>query len=263
MKKHILLLIFSFALFFNQGFSQAQVDTAVDVSVKTLDSHTYRLFDLLDEGKIVVINFFSTSCGPCQTFAHDFQVAYENFGMNQGDVFFLGINYNGTNSQVAQFAETYGLNLPLSSGLEGGGNAAFEAFEVVSYPTVIVITPDYHLAENYIWEPTAENITNAVVNAGGTLVGLATKPGYKLNTVTVSPNPAKDVANISFALNNLQTLHLQISDLTGRVLIDETVKGIRGENRLKIDTKSLSGGTYIVMITTESSDLFATKMVVR
>jgi len=263
MKKRILLLIFSFTLFFSQGFSQAQVTTAVDVSVKTLDSHTYRLYDLLDEGKIVVINFFSTSCGPCQTFAHDFQVAYENFGMNQGEVFFLGNNYNGTNYQVAQFAETYGLNLPLSSGLEGGGNEAFEAFEVVSYPTVIVITPDYQLAENYIWEPTSENITNAVVNAGGTLVGLETNSAYKSNSVIVAPNPVKEAASISFVLKNQQSLRLKIADLAGRVLIDEGVNGTQGENRLKVDTKNLSSGTYIVMITSESNELFTSKMVVK
>jgi len=263
MKKRILLLILSLGLFISQGFSQAQVDTAVDVSVKTLDSHTYRLYDILDEGKIVVINFFSTSCGPCQTFAHDFQLAYENFGMNQGDVFFLGINYNGTNYQVSQFADIYGLNLPLSSGLEGGGNEAFEAFEVVSYPTVIVITPDYQLAANRVWEPTSENITNAVVNAGGTLVGLATHSAYKSNPVIVVPNPVQDEAGISFALNIPQTLHLRISDLAGRVLIKETVNGIQGENRLNIDTKNLSSGTYIVMITSESNELFTSKMVVR
>ncbi|MBZ0242448.1 MAG: T9SS type A sorting domain-containing protein, partial [Bacteroidales bacterium] len=167
------------------------------------------------------------------------------------------------NSQVAQFADIYGLSLPLSSGLEGGGNAAFEAFEVVSYPTVIVITPDYLLVENYIWEPTSENITHAVVNAGGTLVGLITNPDYTSNAVIVAPNPVQAEASISFSLNKLQLLHMRITDLTGRVLIDEKVNGIQGENRLKIDAKNLSGGTYIVMITTESNDLYATKMVVR
>jgi len=263
MKKRLLLLIFSITLFINQGFSQAQVATAVDVSLKTLDSQIINLYDLLDDEKIVVINFFSTSCGPCQTFAHDFQVAYENFGMNQADVVFLGVNYNGNNYQVAQFADIYGLNLPLSSGLEGGGNEAFESFEVVSYPTVIVITPDYQLVENYIWEPTTENISNAVVNAGGTLVGLTANPDYKTNTVIIAPNPVVDVASISFALKNPQTIQLQISDLTGRILVDKTVIGNQGENELKIDTDNLADGTYIVSLVTESNDLFTTKMVVR
>jgi thiol-disulfide isomerase/thioredoxin len=263
MKKRVLLLIFSLALFLNQSFSQAQVDTAVDVSLKTLDSQIINLYDLLNDDKIVVINFFSTSCGPCQTFAHDFQVAYENFGMNQSNVIFLGVNYNGNNYQVSQFADIYGLNLPLSSGLEGGGNEAFEAFEVVSYPTIIIITPDFQLAENYIWEPTAENISNAVVNAGGTLVGLTSRSDYKMNSLTVAPNPVAAVTSLSFALSNPQPLVMQIADLTGRVLINKTVNGVQGENVLQIDTKSLTNGMYIVSLLSETNELFTSKMMVR
>lgn len=263
MKKHLLILLFFTALLFNRGFSQAQVDIAPDVSVKTLDSHTYRFYDILDEGKIMVINFFSTSCGPCQTYAPDFQIAYENFGQNQGDVFFLGNNYNGTNSQVAQFADIYGLTMPLTSGLEGGGNASFEAFGVISYPTVVVITPDYLLVEKYVWEPTAENITEAVVNAGGTLVGLTARSDYASNSVVISPNPVRDIAFVSFELDNSQTVDLQIADLTGRVLIKKTIRGNQGENRLEIDAENLADGTYLVTLVTGSKDLFTTKMVIR
>jgi len=263
MKKHLLILIFFAVLLFNLGFSQAYVDVAPDVSVKTLDSHTYRLYDILDEGKIVVINFFSTSCGPCQTYAHDFQIAFENFGENQGDVFFLGNNYNGTNYQVAQFADIYGLNMPLTSGLEGGGNASFEAFEVVSYPTVVVITPDYLLVEKHVWEPNAENITEAVSNAGGTLVGLTTRSDYVSNSVTISPNPVGDIAYASFELDNSQTVDLQVADLMGRVLIKKTIRGNQGGNRLKIDTENLADGTYLVTLVTGSKDLFTTKMVIK
>ncbi|MDA3944342.1 MAG: redoxin domain-containing protein [Bacteroidetes bacterium] len=262
MKKFILSFILFIAVFSNQIFAQAQVDVAVDVSVKTVDSQIIELFSLLDADKIVVINFFSTSCGPCQTFANDFQVAYENFGMNQSNVFFLGVNYNGNNYQVEQFASIYGLTLPLASGLEGMGNEAFEAFEVVSYPTVIVITPDYQVVENYIWEPTATNITEAVLNAGGVLVGLSALENESENDLMVLPNPVQQQASFRFSLDSQQHLQLLVSDLAGRTILSKAVNGVQGENHVEISAENLIDGMYIVTLMTDSQALFKTKMLV-
>ncbi len=59
MKKNILLFLFVLAIF--QGNSQTTLDTAVNFSVKDIAGNTIELFDILDEGKIVMIDFFSTA----------------------------------------------------------------------------------------------------------------------------------------------------------------------------------------------------------
>jgi thiol-disulfide isomerase/thioredoxin len=209
MLRYFFFTILILGLFGQSLKSQVQLEEAFDFTVKTLDSEIIELFPILDEGKIVVINFFSTSCGPCQTYAHDFQEAYENFGENQGNVYFHGINYNGNNYQVAQFADIYQLFLPLTSGLEGGGNAAFELYETVSYPTVFIITPDRQIVNNYVWEPSVENITDAVVAAGGILVG--SPELASMNTsMDVYPNPATDYINIVFDVDQSEHLLLKL-----------------------------------------------------
>ena len=43
------------------GTAQTTLDTAVNFSVKDTYGNTLDLFDILDEGKIVVIDFFSTA----------------------------------------------------------------------------------------------------------------------------------------------------------------------------------------------------------
>lgn len=43
------------------GISQTTLDTAQNFSVKDTYGNTIKLFDILDEGKIVVIDFFSTA----------------------------------------------------------------------------------------------------------------------------------------------------------------------------------------------------------
>jgi len=59
MKKNILILLFAFAIF--QGNTQTTLDTAVNFSVKDIEGNTIKLFDILDEGKTVMIDFFSTA----------------------------------------------------------------------------------------------------------------------------------------------------------------------------------------------------------
>ena len=59
MKKNLLFILFVFAIF--QGNAQTTLDTAVNFSVKDVNGVTHKLFDILDEGKIVMIDFYSTA----------------------------------------------------------------------------------------------------------------------------------------------------------------------------------------------------------
>ena len=56
MKKFTYLLSFLFTISIAVG--QVPIDTAVNFSVKDIDGTTIDLFSILDEGKLVVIDFF-------------------------------------------------------------------------------------------------------------------------------------------------------------------------------------------------------------
>ncbi|NPD46403.1 MULTISPECIES: hypothetical protein [unclassified Lentimicrobium] len=59
------LLRFAFvmlaALTMNTSFAQTPLTEAVDFTATDTEGHTWNLFDLLDEGKYVVIDFFFTT----------------------------------------------------------------------------------------------------------------------------------------------------------------------------------------------------------
>lgn len=261
MIKYFSLFLFVSLLISSSLKSQVQIDEAIDFSVKTLDSEIFDLYPKLDEGKIVVINFFSTSCGPCQTYAHDFQDAYENFGENEGNVYFHGINYNGTNYQVAQFADIYQLFMPLTSGLEGSGNAAFELYETVSYPTVFIITPDRQIVENYIWEPSTENITNALIEAGGVLVGNA--ENEETIQALVFPNPTTNYAKLAFSIKKSTHAKWKVYNSLGLVVEENEVAAEAGENIIELATSNYTSGTYFVVIEADGKVFSKTAFIVQ
>jgi len=250
--KYILLLIITYvSLLPNEKlFSQTTLDTAVNFHVKTIDGDPIFLFDLLDtENKIVVIDFFSTSCGPCQLYAPEFQASYEDFGENNGNVYFMSINWGSNNEAVRVFDSTYNLTFPSVSGTQGGGNGVFTDYNILSYPTVIVIVPEEHIIVNQeIVPPVHDSINNAVIAAGGIWVGLKEKSSAK-QEIKIFPNPVREKAYIKLHLQNKSQVSLSIFDLLGRAnssLLQKTYSA--GDVSIPIDLNYLKDGIYFVNI---------------
>jgi thiol-disulfide isomerase/thioredoxin len=261
--KNILYTIIFTALFSFSLKAQTPLTTAVDFNIKILDGTVIELFPLLAQNKLVVLDFFSTSCGPCQTFAYDFQLAYEAFGFNEGNVVFLGINFNGTNEDVRYFDSLFNITVPTASGLDGGGNKVFNAYLVAAYPTVIVIKPDHSISSQYVWEPTVANITEAVINAGGLFVGQNENESTETKA-SLYPNPSFKETTLDFELENPAVVKVTIKDMGGRLIsvpFPETFLN-KGFYQKKINDGSLLSGIYLVELSVDKRATFK-KMVVQ
>ncbi len=164
MRTAILSLLLIFALSVK---AQVAIDTAPDFTVKDVHGGQHHLYGYLDAGNYVVIDFFTTNCGPCQTYASEVSASYEYFGCNGSNVVYMGINWGSDNTGVILFDSLWGAHYPAVSGLQGGGNNVVESFQVQSYPTVILIAPDRSIVNNYIWPPLRDTINANVLEAGG------------------------------------------------------------------------------------------------
>ena len=118
----------------------AQVGTpAPNFTVTDTHGETHTLYEYLDSGKIIVLDFFFTTCLPCQFYSPQVNLAYEKYGCNTQDVVFIAIDYNDTNAEVLIYDDSFNIQYPSISGLEGGGNQVVQDYGVSGFPTFYVI----------------------------------------------------------------------------------------------------------------------------
>ena len=147
MKK--LLLIIAVAI----GISvqaQCPITQAIDFTATDCHGEEIHLFDILDGGQYVLIDFFFTTCGPCQSVTPSIVEAYHALGCNDYEVFFMEISPTDDNSQCQTWCESFGVEYP-TIGTSGGGGAICNNYQIPAYPTVILIAPDRSIVVNEIW----------------------------------------------------------------------------------------------------------------
>ena len=79
-------------------------------AVETLDRVTIKLSDL--RGRITLLNFWGTWCGPCRREMPEFQKAYEEWKARGFEI--LAIAYNDTEAAMEDFRADFGLSFPLA-----------------------------------------------------------------------------------------------------------------------------------------------------
>lgn len=121
------------------------------------DTHgdTHTLYQYLDSGKVVVLDFFYTTCIPCQYYSPQVNLAYEKYGCNTANVIFMSIDYNDTNAEVLAYDQEYNIKFPSVSGLNGGGNAVVNLYDIEGFPTFYLIDSSKTIIE-HITPPTLQ-----------------------------------------------------------------------------------------------------------
>ncbi|PLX05747.1 MAG: hypothetical protein C0596_18810 [Marinilabiliales bacterium] len=137
MKK--LLVLFLFIVLYISSFSQPT--TAVDFTVTDTEGITYNLFEILDQGKYVYIDFWFSTCPSCQAAVPDVNAIYTGFGCNEFELVVLGIGSEDTDDIAEQFREDFGCEYPLVTN-DGGSYGVISYYGVEYYPEFILIKPD-------------------------------------------------------------------------------------------------------------------------
>lgn len=69
-----------------------------------------------------------------------------------------------------------------------------------------------------------------------------------LNNVNVYPNPTSNMLNVAYNLNESSDIRLYVTDMQGRVVLDEEFDAQQGANSYQLDTNGMADGTYILTL---------------
>lgn len=105
---------------------------AADFSLPTLDGGAQNLRDY--RGRVVVLNFWASWCGPCRAEMPDLQVAYEE--LRDRGLVVVGINQGEAQERAQSFVREFSLTFPI---LLDQGQDIGRQYGVRAYPTTFII----------------------------------------------------------------------------------------------------------------------------
>ena len=124
----IRILIILFSILFSFGYSESELtqdrieaikrllneskNYAPDFNLKNQTDSLYVLSEL--RGKVVLINFWATWCGPCRQEIPDFNELYNKYHDLGFEI--LGISLSDSKQQLINFSKVYGIKYPLLYG---------------------------------------------------------------------------------------------------------------------------------------------------
>lgn len=117
------------------GASLGLGDVMYDFSVATPDGKTVTLSEVLAENKVVLLNFFFTTCSPCINEFPYMQEAYDMYKDAGAAVIAIDPMPSDNNNSVAAFQSSMGLTFPMAACEPTWSNA----FSITGYPTSIII----------------------------------------------------------------------------------------------------------------------------
>ena len=126
-------------------FSQQQ---APDVTFISIDGQKISSQDL--RGKVVMVNFWATSCATCVKEMPQMVETYNKFKSQGLEFVAVAMSYDPPN-YVLNYTETR--KLPFKVALDSGGDLAKQFGDVAMTPTTFVIGKDGNVIKRYVGEP--------------------------------------------------------------------------------------------------------------
>lgn len=118
----------------NSAYRYSIGDVMYDFSYTTAEGETRLLSDMVAENKVVMLNFFYTTCNPCRTEFPYLQSAYEKYE-DVAQVISLATTSRDNATSVAAFKAETGYTFDMALDTQNIGSL----FSVEAYPTTVII----------------------------------------------------------------------------------------------------------------------------
>jgi thiol-disulfide isomerase/thioredoxin len=131
-----IFLLINFCAFTASLFAQF----TSDMNFTNSEDESINPSSILENGQYIYLDFYSTTCGACNNVAPAVNNAFETYGSNAQNVFFMGVDNFSSASACVDFSSSHNSEMPVIAGQEGGATI-FSLFNQTSYPKGILIDP--------------------------------------------------------------------------------------------------------------------------
>jgi cytochrome c biogenesis protein CcmG, thiol:disulfide interchange protein DsbE len=150
----LVALIFGLQLV-RQRQTQPASGPAPDFTITTLQGEELTLSQM--KGKVVIINFWASWCGPCREEAPALQSIWEKYG-DKG-VVVLGVAYTDTESGAREFVEEFGQTYPNGMDL---GTKISDKYHIQGVPETFIVDQDGNVAQFIFANVTEAGLTRII-----------------------------------------------------------------------------------------------------
>jgi thiol-disulfide isomerase/thioredoxin len=214
--KRVFLFLASIG-FLNVVIAQHQ---ATDFSVNNNQGEEFTLFEVLDSGQYVLLDFMATWCGPCAQSVPVLSQVYHDYGCNQEELFILSVSIDGDDYDTQVFHNLYGGDHPIVSGDEGGGSHVYTSYGIESFPSYILISPQreivYQSTSSFTYSDLQETI-----DANGISPNVC-PPVYQTQVLEIHEGWNLLAKNVVSPNESMETLFESVSD---KLVILKDVEG--------------------------------------
>lgn len=248
-------VLFSIGMFMSSSISAQIGGPAPDFTAVDVHGKEHHLYEYLEAGKTVVLDFFFTTCIPCQFYTPQVNKAYEKYGCNTQDVVFISINFNDTKAEVIAYEEKYKIEFPSISGTEGGGNGIVSDYGIIGFPTFYVIDPDKTI-KTRVDPPTVQVFDFEFSNLGIEPMeckSTSTTDHSNSLDLNITPNPIQNNQLLVQVKEGMTGLYLiEIYNAAGQ-MIKSTDVNISGSD-VSVDVSELSEGVHFLKMTSTTDN---------
>ena len=245
MKKSYFLTI-ALSLILNFSFAQALQFSGLDCNGNSID-----LFADLDAGKAVILHFFMPNCGTCIPVAQKMQTMSQTINATYPGMV-KGYAFPFQNSTTCNYTSTWVSNNNLSTLYAPVDSGATQVayYGGFGMPTVVVLGGLNHEVlfntQNFVTSDTT-TIKEAILNMFQNANGLSdfNDLGAKIQ---LYPNPSNDILSIAIENEGNSTLVIDVTDVTGKIVMSIDNNEFNGIYNNKINTASLNNGNYFIRI---------------